>query len=773
MSERGRESERAREVERAKEVENERAIEAAGGENARRAENRRKRKTRCFGVESKSFEMEMVERGGKTLITITESKKGVSSWVRMGTYSVGLLMEGLHQCIKDAREERWEKNWKEKGRSFSLVRATNRGGCFLRLGVVDLEMKRYSICIPKGKGDKGGWMAMVEALHLMDPNMDKKVQQEATRTMGRPSQELVKGRSFADMVKGGWNKGSKKIRVEVGQEECCRNLSRLEHCLIGKWSPSNTIGGDLEHMGREMAKIWGLKGKMGMARLGTGRVLLEFELAEEARRVLLSGNKVVGGVHMILECWNPRLGCVEEGEIREEVWVRILGLPISLWVPSVLRKVGDACGGFLDVDPQTESMEELQWAKILVRSDGEGRPDILEIGVEEMTYSLTLWWESLPVLRLEEGGNQGLWCSPRREEGGDEYSRAGPRVEETTRAGVEVLRQSEDVTGCLLQEVGSAVMGSQPQVGFQLGSGSKNGPLAPGRETKRAYGPSTSSVSDILKGGQIGPRQASGSGRASDYGLGHNLKGKATLAQKPLLDNGLILKIPISGSNGHIKVGNLESDFVRCREEEMGRRQQPDPNQQWAEKMLEEEAARYDLEVNLGGIRAQGSSSSNLFCFGRTPERECYDHSGVQREGILVGSGSRKPSTEEYTGRREGCWDLIEVNSVNPMGRNAEWNTEQSALQEHRMEDQLNWEESSLVKFSHFLGFSTDGLEKDILAFLGKIRKRREKIIDKGLLETSRFERELKRLECTVNYEGDPRKKGPLQGRGYQSTVAQ
>ena len=65
--------------ERARAAESEGASEPANGENVRRVENRRKRKTRSFGVESKSFELEMEERGGKTLITITESKKGVSS----------------------------------------------------------------------------------------------------------------------------------------------------------------------------------------------------------------------------------------------------------------------------------------------------------------------------------------------------------------------------------------------------------------------------------------------------------------------------------------------------------------------------------------------------------------------------------------------------------------------------------------------------------------------------------------------------------------------
>ena len=52
-----------------------------------------------------------------------------------------------------------------------------------------------------------------------------------------------------------------------------------------------------------------------------------------------------------------------------------------------------------------------------------------------------------------------------------------------------------------------------------------------------------------------------------------------------------------------------------------------------------------------------------------------------------------------------------------------------------------------------------------------KIRKIREKIHSKGLLEKSRFERELKRLECSVNYGGDGKKKCPIQGKGVQTVI--
>ena len=72
-----------------------------------------------------------------------------------------------------------------------------------------------------------------------------------------------------------------------------------------------------------------------------------------------------------------------------------------------------------------------------------------------------------------------------------------------------------------------------------------------------------------------------------------------------------------------------------------------------------------------------------------------------------------------------------------------------------------------------FLGFSTEGLEKDILEFLVKIRKRRERVHSKTLLEKSKFERELKRLECSINYEEGRKQKGTMQGRGCQILVVQ
>ena len=129
-----------------------------------------------------------------------------------------------------------------------------------------------------------------------------------------------------------------------------------------------------------------------------------------------------------------------------------------------------------------------------------------------------------------------------------------------------------------------------------------------------------------------------------------------------------------------------------------------------------------------------------------------------------------------YEGSNEnvnGCWDLGEANRISDKVREMEGDSGMPKIQAVRNEIEEKWEESSFAKFSHFLGFPTEGLEKKILSFLIKIKKRREKIHSKELLENSKFERELKRLECSVNYEGGNKQKGPSQGKGSQIVVVQ
>ncbi|RVX18912.1 hypothetical protein CK203_007153 [Vitis vinifera] len=267
-----------------------------------------------FVVESKVFELALIERRGKPQIFIEESKGRVSSWVRVGVESLGFLMEGLNHCIMDEKEDRWEREWKEQGKSYSLLRSLNRAGCFLCLGVTDSERKQYCIYILKGRGGKKGWASMAENLQLLRRSIDRKdnIQEE----------------------KVGGNLAVKRTFVEVVKRLICRDKSSVK-VKVRRWRRFGEIG---EISGNS----WGLKGR------------------------------TMGGLRLRFEHWSPKTGCREEEEQNNEVWVRIF---------------------------ETAKLEELQWARILVKMDGEAKLSMLEIGVEEEVYAFVLWWELRPSVK--------------------------------------------------------------------------------------------------------------------------------------------------------------------------------------------------------------------------------------------------------------------------------------------------------------------------------------------------------------------------------------
>ena len=206
-------------------------------------------------------------------------------------------------------------------------------------------------------------------------------------------------------------------------------------------------------------------------------------------------------------------------------------------------------------------------------------------------------------------------------------------------------------------------------------------------------------------------------------------------------------------------------EFIKCREKEVSGKQQPTLQCSLAERVIVDEALRYG---SISNLRVVESSSFSSTLFGRTPEREFCDHSGEIRESLQKDNKMELAATGGATTSREGCWDLIEINGDALVAQNPECTPVLTGSQAQRSEKETKWEGSSLAKFSKLLGFSIEGLERKILDFLSKIRKRRERIHSKGLLEKSKFEKELKRLECSVKYKGNDKKNSHLKSRGGQ-----
>ncbi|RVX15985.1 hypothetical protein CK203_005413 [Vitis vinifera] len=366
--------------------ESEGSVRSKARKGESRAENRGRRKGNSFvgGIED------------------VQSRNGGEKW-KASCCDLGKQGNG--------EEGRWGEGLEGKGRFYSMVREANRAGCFIRLGVMDMEKRRFGICIPRGGREKGGWVAVIEALRREGFWLDEKESDQGIRESCKLYAEVVKGSELRDIT---------KFRVETKEEETKNNVT---------------------------ARAWGLRGKLGLARLGKGCALWSLKKWKKPKRVLASGARLVGEIQMGLEGVESEIGCAPEGENRKEAWVRIVGLPISLWVPSILKRMGDACGGFLDVDPLTERKEDLEWARIKVKLSEGVLPSSMEIGVEGEVYVVTLWWEISPEIRKKKGDGRDGCGRQRGEVRGEEEPRAGLRVGENLGAAPKEQRRSKDGTG--------------------------------------------------------------------------------------------------------------------------------------------------------------------------------------------------------------------------------------------------------------------------------------------------------------------------------------
>ena len=93
--------------------------------------------------------------------------------------------------------------------------------------------------------------------------------------------------------------------------------------------------------------------------LGRGLLLFDFELPFEVERVLARGKRSIKENFIILDRWNPEVGCLCKNSNADEAWVRVVGLPLHLWSLEVFKRIEDGCGGFVAVDEDTRSLSEL------------------------------------------------------------------------------------------------------------------------------------------------------------------------------------------------------------------------------------------------------------------------------------------------------------------------------------------------------------------------------------------------------------------------------
>ncbi|KAL6315481.1 hypothetical protein AAG906_000775 [Vitis piasezkii] len=213
-----------------------------------------------------------------------------------------------------------------------------RGGGFL--------IKEILPSVSEGKGIMGGWVLLAEKLRFLGVMSRDEPRGNATfygtgSTVGESEGKAQK--SYVDVVKSREKKVGETLWLQLGEKDISSERKLMDRCLVGSWGHTPLSDLDmyaLESWGRTR---WNIKGGLKFARIGGPLLLIEFENKDEAYKVLLRGNRWFKESTLHLDRWDPKVGCSQNGERAESVWVRVVGLPLHFGVEA-FRKIGD-CGG--------------------------------------------------------------------------------------------------------------------------------------------------------------------------------------------------------------------------------------------------------------------------------------------------------------------------------------------------------------------------------------------------------------------------------------------
>lgn len=90
--------------------------------------------------------------------------------------------------------------------------------------------------------------------------------------------------------------------------------------------------------------------------LGSALLLFNFESSSNAKMVLSRDLRRYKEKVLLLDRWTLEVGrfrCFRKYEHAREVWVRVVELPLHLWCLEVFKKLGNNCGGFVEVNEHT------------------------------------------------------------------------------------------------------------------------------------------------------------------------------------------------------------------------------------------------------------------------------------------------------------------------------------------------------------------------------------------------------------------------------------
>ncbi|KAH0654347.1 hypothetical protein KY289_032025 [Solanum tuberosum] len=330
-----------------------------------------------FSAGEKSFELIDISEDRVRWFMLCERRRRFVRKIRIDENNLRWVCGTMKEASKGEGKlcRRWGR--KIEAYIFRVYQNFNSYGRFVRVEAW-LGDKKSSVIIPEII-DNGGWEDIANKIlrFLWRPPMQS--------DRWNPNSQA---RSFCEVSKmEKWPTIESSRPNQAIPTTTSDNCNFLDKCLVGRFNDSFHNNPHYDTIQKWFYKRWKMTAGLKVSPISHNLFLFEMPSRQEAARVK-AGDWFWNGRRLSLDWWSPLVNLDTKVLPSGDRWIKAFGIPLHAWLKSSFQKIGELCGGYVDIDEDTKKKSNLLWARICIKDKNRNLPCKLELKVADLSYEI-------------------------------------------------------------------------------------------------------------------------------------------------------------------------------------------------------------------------------------------------------------------------------------------------------------------------------------------------------------------------------------------------
>jgi len=330
-----------------------------------------------FTAGEKSFELIDISEDRVRWFKLCERSRRFVGGIRIDENNLRWVCGAMKEASKGEGKlcRRWGR--KIEAYIFRVYQNFNSYGRFVRIEAW-LGDKKSSVIIPEIV-DNGGW---------------EDIANKILRFLWRPPMQSERwspnsqARSFCEVSKmEKWPTIESSRPNQAIPATASDNRNFLDKCLVGRFNDSFHNNPHYDTIQKWFCKRWKMTAGLKVSPISHNLFLFEMPSRQEAARVK-AGDWFWNGRRLSLDWWSPLVDLDTKVLPLGDRWIKAFGIPLHAWSKSSFQKIGELCGGYVDIDEDTKKRSNLLWARICIKDKNRNLPCKLELKVADLSYEI-------------------------------------------------------------------------------------------------------------------------------------------------------------------------------------------------------------------------------------------------------------------------------------------------------------------------------------------------------------------------------------------------